>query len=102
MLAFSCGSGVSVWQNKNPTAGWQWGSLNPVNESEPDRRAAQQQRVQQQVQIQIAIHSDNVTIASGCVKWFFVPLLRRFHRRNRHSVWKLFSTPTAKITSLAS
>jgi hypothetical protein len=32
-------------QNKNPTAVWQWGSINLVNESEPDRRAAQQQRV---------------------------------------------------------
>jgi hypothetical protein len=30
---------------------WQWGSLNLVDESEPDRRACKQQRVQQQVQI---------------------------------------------------
>jgi hypothetical protein len=42
-------------------------------QSEPDRRAAQPQRVQQQVQVQIAIHSHNVTIASGRVKWFFKP-----------------------------
>jgi hypothetical protein len=49
MLSFSCGSGASVWQNKNPTAGLAMGLINLVNESEPDRRAAQQQRVQQQV-----------------------------------------------------
>jgi hypothetical protein len=59
---FICG------KNKNPTAVWQWGSINLVNESEPDRRAAQQQHVQQQVQIQIAIHDDNVAITSGHVK----------------------------------
>jgi hypothetical protein len=56
--------------NKNPTAGWQWGSINLVNESEPYRRAAQQQRVWQQIQIQIAIHDYNVAITSGHVKWF--------------------------------
>jgi len=39
-------------------------------QSEPDRRAAQPQRVQQQVQIQIAIHNDNVAIVPGRVKWF--------------------------------
>ena len=54
-------------KNKNPTAGWQWGSENLVMQSEPDRRAAQQQRVQQpvlrsstaeggQIQIQITAH----------------------------------------------
>jgi hypothetical protein len=41
-------------------------------QSEPDRHATQQQRVQQKVQIQIAIHSDNVTIGSGRVKWFLI------------------------------
>jgi hypothetical protein len=30
-------------------------------QSEPDRRATQQQRVQQQVQIQIAVHADKLT-----------------------------------------
>jgi hypothetical protein len=30
---------------------WQWGSINLVIESEPNRRAGKQQRVQQQVQI---------------------------------------------------
>ena len=62
MLSFSCGSGASVWQNKNPTAGWQQGSINLVTQSEPDRRAAQPQRVQQQ--IQIAVH------ASKLAGWF--------------------------------
>jgi hypothetical protein len=56
MLSFSCGSGASVWQNKNPTAGWQWGSINLVTQSEPNRHAAQQQRVQQQIQIRITVH----------------------------------------------
>jgi hypothetical protein len=27
MVVPGYGGGVSVWQNKNPTAGWQWGSL---------------------------------------------------------------------------
>jgi hypothetical protein len=31
-----------------------------VNQSEPDRRAAQPQRVQQQAKIQFAIHGDNI------------------------------------------
>jgi hypothetical protein len=43
---------------KTPPPGWRWGSINLVNESEPDRRAAQQQRVQQQIQIQITVHSE--------------------------------------------
>jgi hypothetical protein len=30
---------------------WQWGSINLVTLSEPNRRAGKQQRVQQQVQI---------------------------------------------------
>ena len=45
-----------VVKSKNPTAGWQWGSVNLVMQSEPDCRAAQQQHIQQQVQIQIAVH----------------------------------------------
>jgi hypothetical protein len=35
---------------------WRWGLINLVMQSEPNRRAAQQQRVQQQIQIQFAIH----------------------------------------------
>ena len=61
----------SFGKTKNPTAGWQWGSINPVTESEPDCRAAQQQRVQQQVQIQITIHVDRLATVTGRVKWFF-------------------------------
>jgi len=52
------GDGVSIWQNKNPTAGWQWGPTNPGNESEPNRHAGK--RAKQQVQIQIAIHGDRL------------------------------------------
>jgi hypothetical protein len=40
---------VHLWlKTKTPTAVWLWGTENFVNESEPDRRAAQQQRVVQQ------------------------------------------------------
>jgi hypothetical protein len=40
---------------------WRWGLINFLNESEPDRRAAQQQRVvKQQVQIQIAVHMEKL------------------------------------------
>ena len=67
---------ITIAINKNPTAVWQWGSINLVNESEPNRRAAQPQRVQQQVQIQIAIHDDNVAITSGHVKWFLICVFR--------------------------
>jgi len=49
MLSFSCGSGASIWQNKNPTAGLAMGFDKLLMQSEPYRRAAQQQRVQQQV-----------------------------------------------------
>ena len=42
-----------------------------MNESEPDRRAAQQQRVQQQIQIQIAIHGPKITIRLRRVKLIF-------------------------------
>jgi hypothetical protein len=44
-LFFSCGGDAFVLQNKNPTAGWQWGSINLVMQSEPNRRATQQQRI---------------------------------------------------------
>jgi len=37
---------VHPWlKTKTPPPVWQWGSTNLVNESEPDRRAAQPQRV---------------------------------------------------------
>jgi hypothetical protein len=67
MRVYSCSL---VVKNKNPTAVWQWGSENFVNESEPDRRAAQPQRVKQQIQIQITVHAGKVTIVSNRVKWF--------------------------------
>jgi len=38
-------------KTKTPLPGWQWGSINLVIKSEPNRRAGKQQRVQQQVQI---------------------------------------------------
>jgi alpha-D-xyloside xylohydrolase len=67
---------VHSWsKTKNPTAGWQWGSINQLTESEPDRRAAQQQRAQQQVQIQITIHGNNLAIAAGDVKCFLTGVL---------------------------
>jgi len=47
-----------------------------VMQSEPDRHAAQQQRVQQQVQIQIAIHEGRITARSQRVKSFFFRLNR--------------------------
>jgi hypothetical protein len=82
MFFFSCGGSVSVWQNKNPTAGWQWGLIKLVNESEPDRRAAQPQRVQQpvlrsntaeggQVKIQMATHGCKITTPPRRVKLIF-------------------------------
>jgi len=68
---------VHSWlKTKNPTAVWQWGSINFVTQSEPDRRAAQPPRVQQQVQIQITIHDGKVTITSGHVKWFLICVFR--------------------------
>lgn len=56
MVVLGYGDGVSIWQNKNPTAGWQWGSLK-LAKSEPDCHATQQQRAKQQVKIQVAIHA---------------------------------------------
>ena len=57
-------------KNKNPTAGWQWGSINLMMQSEPDRRATQQQRIQQQIQIQIAVHVAILRAFSLPVKFF--------------------------------
>jgi hypothetical protein len=65
-FGFSCCSCSSVFKNKNPTAIWQWGSDNLANESEPDRRAVQQQRVsKQQGQIQMAIHMGKIARIRG-------------------------------------
>jgi hypothetical protein len=73
-----CGSGASVWQNKRktPLPGWQWGSINLVIESEPNCRAAKQQLVQKQVQIQIANHGGKVARRRRSVKWFLERALR--------------------------
>jgi hypothetical protein len=60
---------------KNPTAGWQWGSINLVNKSEPDRRATQQQRVKQQ--IQIAVHAIRLRAFGLPVKCFLSANKRR-------------------------
>ncbi len=49
----------------------------PVNQSEPDRRAAQPQRVQQQVHIQGAIHGDNIAGWLQRVKSFFFAEIAR-------------------------
>jgi len=38
-------------KTKTPLPGWQWGLINQVIKSEPNRRAAKQQLVQRQVQI---------------------------------------------------
>jgi hypothetical protein len=57
-------------KTKTPPPIWQWGSINLVIESEPDRRAGKQQRVQQQVQIQIANHGGNVAKRRKIVKFF--------------------------------
>jgi hypothetical protein len=69
-------------KTKTPPPVWQWGSIKLVNESEPNRRAAQPQRVQQsvlrsntaeggQVKIQMATHGYRITIRSLGVKLIF-------------------------------
>jgi len=45
-----------IFAKQKPHRGLAMGFDKLLMQSEPDRRAAQQQRVQQQVQIQIAIH----------------------------------------------
>jgi hypothetical protein len=81
-----------------------------VNESEPNRRAAQQQRVQQQIQIQIAIHNDNVAITPGHVKWFLIrvvvsalyaDLIEPQARRYTFPSGKPCSTKASRFTNLA-
>jgi hypothetical protein len=62
----------SFGKNKNPTAGLAVGFEKAlVNESKPDRRAAQQQRLKQQVQIQITIHTVLIGYFSVSVKFNF-------------------------------
>jgi hypothetical protein len=60
-----------VVKTKNPTAGLAVGFKKSRMQSEPNRRASQPQRVKQQVQIQITIHREKVTITPACVKCFF-------------------------------
>jgi hypothetical protein len=62
-------------KTKTPPPGWQWGSLKSYsNESEPDCRAAQQQRVvQQQIQIQVTIHNRTLTTTGRRVNFNFCP-----------------------------
>jgi hypothetical protein len=57
MVLVSYGGGVFIWQKQKPHRRFGsgvWKAL--VNESKPDRRGAQQQRLKQQVQIQLTIH----------------------------------------------
>jgi hypothetical protein len=62
-------------KTKTPPPVWQWGSIKLINESEPNRRAAQQQqRVQQQVQIQIAIHCKNHSHLGSAGQILFLPV----------------------------
>jgi hypothetical protein len=76
MVACACcalvvAAALRFGKTKTPPPVWQWGSIKLVNESEPDRRAAQQQRVQQQVQIQMAIHGHKIPIPPRRVKLIF-------------------------------
>jgi hypothetical protein len=50
---------ITISKTKNPPPSGS-GLINFVNESEPDCRAGQQRVRKQQVQIQIAIHRDNL------------------------------------------
>jgi len=56
-------------KQKTPPPVWQWGLLKLLNKSEPDRRAAQPQRVQQQ--IQMAIHDHKIPTPPRRVKLIF-------------------------------
>src|SRR5208282_6618401 len=91
-FGIACCSCSFVVKNKNPTAVWRWGSINLVNESEPDRRAAQQQRVRQQIQIQIAIHVVKIAVWIRPVKSFSSFQIAVFRRSTPHSLLKLNST----------
>jgi hypothetical protein len=71
MVFFSYGGGVFIWQKQKPHRRFGsgvWKAL--VNESKPDRRAAQQ-RLKQQVQIQITIHTVLIGYFAGLVKFIF-------------------------------
>jgi hypothetical protein len=58
---------VHPWlKTKTPPPVRQWGSLNLWHESEPDRRAAQQQRVRKQ-QVQVHVHAHNLISPSAAV-----------------------------------
>ena len=62
----------SFGKNKIPTAGLAVGFEKAlVNESKPDRHAAQQQRLKQQVQIQLAIHIVLIGYLAVLVKFIF-------------------------------
>jgi hypothetical protein len=63
-------------KTKTPPPLWQWGSQNLVIRSEPDCRAAQQQRLGKQ-QAQVAIHERNLTSPANRVKLFLPFRLRR-------------------------
>jgi hypothetical protein len=52
---------LPVFKTRNPTAGLAMGFDKFLAESKPNRRAAQQQHVKQQVQIQTAIHNFKLT-----------------------------------------
>jgi hypothetical protein len=58
-------------KTKTPPPVWQWGLIKLLNESEPDRNAAQPQRVQQQIQIQMAIHGHKIHTPPRWVKLIF-------------------------------
>jgi hypothetical protein len=74
MFVSGYGVGVFIWQNKNPTAGLGSGVPENFAPSEPNRRASRQERVEEQVQIQIQIHGQNLANRPARVKLFFVPL----------------------------
>jgi hypothetical protein len=72
MVFVSYGGGVFIWQKQKPHRRFGsgvWKAL--VNESKPDRRAAQQQRLKQQVQIQITIHTVLIGYFAVLVKFNF-------------------------------
>jgi hypothetical protein len=72
MVFFSYGGGVFIWQKQKThrrVGSGVWKAR--VNESKPDRRAAQQQRLKQQVQIQITIHTVLIGHFAVLVKLIF-------------------------------
>jgi len=79
MVFFSYDGGVFIWQKQKPHRRFGsgvWKAL--VNESKPDRRAAQQQqRLKQQVQIQLTIHTVLIDYFAVLVKFNFLLLSRK-------------------------